>query len=60
MRTLDVAELTPLGELAPGVVLTAFSYGGREHRLVAKSGGFGGPELLRALAGAGTDDIREK
>lgn len=58
MRTVNVAELTPVCELATGVVLTYFVYQGKTYYIISKSGGFGEPDLLCRLAeltGAGTN-----
>ena len=58
MRTVNVAELTPVCELATGVVLTKFVYQGKPYDIISKSGGFGAPDLLCRLAdltGTGTD-----
>lgn len=58
MRTVNVAELTPVCELATGVVLTKFVYQGRPYDIISKSGGFGEPDLLCRLAdltGTGMD-----
>lgn len=51
MREVNVTELTPVGEVAAGSVLTAFCYGNQTYHMVAKSGGFGEPELFVKLAG---------
>lgn len=56
MRTVGVAELTPVRELATGAVLTNFVYQGKTYHIISKSGGFGEPALfcgLAALVGAG-------
>lgn len=56
MRETGVGALTPVREVSPGVVLAAFSYGGRERWILTKSGGFGEPELfckLASMVGAG-------
>lgn len=49
MRQLGVTEIMPLCEVAPGVVLSQFSYGGRQRNLVSKSGGFGAKTLFYDL-----------
>ena len=49
MRQLDVTEIMPLCEVAPGVVLSQFTYGGRQWNLVSKSGGFGAKTLFYDL-----------
>ena len=41
MRCLNVAELTPYWEAAPGIVLSGFIYRGNTYNLLSKSGGFG-------------------
>ncbi len=46
MRATGIRELTPVGELFPGVVLTRMTYRGKPFSVVSKSGGFGGPDLL--------------
>lgn len=59
MRAVGTAELTPVGELAPGAVLTAFSYRGKSYSIISKSGGFGEPDLFCRLArtlGAGNQE----
>lgn len=56
MRTVGVAELTPVCEMAPGAVLTSFTYRDKDYHIISKSGGFGEPDLfcgLAALIGAG-------
>ena len=40
------AAITPLCEVAPGVVLSQFTYGGRVWNLISKSGSFGGKTLF--------------
>ena len=58
MRTVNVAELTPVCELATGVVLTKFVYQGKPYDIISKSGGFGEADLLCRLAdltGTGAD-----
>ena len=49
MRQLDATEIMPLCEVAPGVVLSQFTYGGRQWNLVSKSGGFGAKTLFYDL-----------
>ncbi len=59
MQAVGTHELTPVCEMAPGVVLTSFVYGGRVRYILAKSGGFGKPDLLCCLAdriGAGREE----
>ena len=50
MRQVSVSELVPVCELAPGVVLTDFTYHGTLYHIISKSGGFGEPDLLCSLA----------
>ena len=49
MDALGVREMEPLGQLAPGVVLSRFAYQGSERFVISKSGGFGEPDLLKDL-----------
>lgn len=49
-RAVGTAELIPLGELDAGSVLTAFVYGGKPYHIIAKSGGFGEPDLFVRLS----------
>ena len=50
MRTVGVAELTPVRELTTGAVLTNFVYQGKTYYIISKSGGFGEPDLFCRLA----------
>ena len=50
MRAVHVGELTPVCELASGVVLTSFRYREKQYHIISKSGGFGEPDLLCRLA----------
>lgn len=50
MREMGITELTPICELSPGVVLSAFVYHGKPIHIISKSGGFGAPDLLCSLA----------
>ncbi|WP_308588668.1 nucleotide-binding domain containing protein [uncultured Oscillibacter sp.] len=50
IREIGVSELTPICEVAVGSVLTSFVYRERRYHIISKSGGFGEPELLCALA----------
>lgn len=50
MKQVGVSELVPVGELAPGAVLTRFRYHGRSYNIIAKSGGFGAPDLFIKIA----------
>ncbi len=46
MHQLGVSAISPLCEVAPGVVLSQFTYGGRVWNLISKSGSFGGKTLF--------------
>ncbi len=50
MKAVDVSELTPICEMATGVVLTEFIYKGSTYHIISKSGGFGEDDLLIRLA----------
>jgi uncharacterized protein YgbK (DUF1537 family) len=50
MRTVGVSGLTPIGEVAPGAVLSRFTALGKTWNIISKSGGFGEPDLLCRLA----------
>ena len=50
MSALGVFELTPVGEMSAGVVLTNFTYNKKTYSILSKSGGFGEPELFCELA----------
>ena len=50
MKQVGVFQLVPVGEIAPGVVLTQFCYRGRSYHIIAKSGGFGAPDLFIKIA----------
>lgn len=50
MQALQVQTLVPLCEIAKGVVLCRYFYGGVWRELLSKSGGFGPPGLLCDLA----------
>ncbi|MBE7722567.1 MAG: four-carbon acid sugar kinase family protein [Lacrimispora celerecrescens] len=50
MQALDVSELTPICEMATGVVLTEFIYKEKTYHIISKSGGFGDQDLLIKLA----------
>ena len=50
MRAVGVAELTPVGELDAGAVLTDFVYHNKTYHIISKSGGFGDPDLFIRLA----------
>ena len=49
MRCVGVFELIPICEIARGVVLTSFAYGGKDYYIMTKSGGFGDENLLVTL-----------
>ena len=56
MKAVNVGELRPVREVAPGAVLTQFVYRGKPYHFISKSGGFGEPGLfceLAAMVGAG-------
>lgn len=46
MKQVKVGQMIPVGELAPGAVLTQFCYNGHLYDIISKSGGFGAPDLL--------------
>lgn len=50
MQAVNVSELTPICEMATGVVLTEFIYKGKTYHIISKSGGFGDHDLLIRLA----------
>ena len=50
MRAMGVSELTPIGELAVGVVLTEFTFKNKSYHVISKSGGFGQLDLFVELA----------
>ncbi|MDF2524379.1 MAG: hypothetical protein K0R31_2020 [Clostridiales bacterium] len=50
MKQMDVYDMEPICELAPGIVLSKFNIGNTECHVLSKSGGFGGKELLTNLA----------
>ncbi len=50
MQVLGIYELTPIYELAPGVVATKFTYQGRTYNMISKSGGIGDEDLLLRIA----------
>lgn len=49
MKQIGVYALRPLGEAAPGAVVSGFVYKGKEYRVVSKSGGFGEKTLILDL-----------
>lgn len=50
MKQMDVYEMEPIRELAPGIVLSRFNSRNAECYIISKSGGFGGEQLLLELA----------
>ena len=46
LRQLPDPQVRMLGEVVPGVVASDVTVGGRSLRVLSKSGGFGGPDLL--------------
>lgn len=50
MQAVGVSVLTPICEMATGVVLTKFVYNGKCYHIITKSGGFGEHNLLVNLA----------
>ena len=51
MQAVNVHELVPVCEIEKGVVLTSYTYNGRNFYIMAKSGGFGEENLLVKIAG---------
>jgi uncharacterized protein YgbK (DUF1537 family) len=49
LRQLRVHTLEPIYEIAPGTILSQFTYQGKSHQLLTKSGGFGDKNLLLKL-----------
>jgi uncharacterized protein YgbK (DUF1537 family) len=49
LRQLHVHTLIPVCEIAPGTILSQFTYQGKCHQLLTKSGGFGDKSLLLKL-----------
>ena len=49
MNAVNIHELVPVCEISQGVVLTGFSYNGRNYYIMTKSGGFGEEDLLLKL-----------
>ena len=49
MRRIGQNALMPIGELAPGVVLSQIEHRGKRYNIVSKSGGFGSASLLLDL-----------
>ncbi|MBT9780098.1 four-carbon acid sugar kinase family protein [Clostridium sp. MCC353] len=50
MKQIRVDEITPICEMAPGIVLSSYKKGGGSYKIITKSGGFGGETLLTDLA----------
>lgn len=50
MDYMDIREIEPLREMAPGVVLSRFHYQGYTRYVISKSGGFGKEDLLITLS----------
>ena len=50
MQTFGVSELVMFCEVAPGVVLSQFTYQNKKYNVISKAGGFGEPNLLNELA----------
>jgi uncharacterized protein YgbK (DUF1537 family) len=46
---LEVPTLNPVCEIAPGTILSHFTYQGKNHQLLTKSDGFGDENLLEKL-----------
>lgn len=46
MNQIGVDQITPVGELITGVVLSRISFQGKEYPVISKSGGFGSQSLL--------------
>jgi D-threonate/D-erythronate kinase len=49
LRQLRVHTLEPICEITPGTILSQFTYQGKSHQLLTKSGGFGDKNLLFKL-----------
>lgn len=50
MKQIQVCEMEPVCELAPGTVISRFRIGSSRYQAISKSGGFGAEELLVQLA----------
>ena len=59
MQAVETAELTPVCELEPGVVLSHFVYNGNVYDIITKSGGFGSPTLICNLARRLSDGLKK-
>lgn len=60
MNQIQVYEMTPVCEMAPGTVLSQFVIKGRTYEVISKSGGFGEERLLLDLAEKIMKGKREK
>ena len=49
LSSLSADSLFPIGEVAPGSVMSEINYNGRDHTMITKSGGFGDEDLLVEL-----------
>ena len=49
LRQLEVHTLIPICEIAPGTILSQFTYRDKSYQLLTKSGGFGDENLLMKL-----------
>lgn len=49
LNQIQVYEMTPVCEMAPGTVLSRFEIGGKTFEIISKSGGFGGEDLMVRL-----------
>lgn len=59
MEQLEVREMEPVCELAPGTVLSRFSLGEKKNQVISKSGGFGPKTLLIDLASKITGNTKQ-
>lgn len=50
MDQIQVYEMTPICEMAPGTVLSQFEIKGKTYQVISKSGGFGNERLMVELA----------
>lgn len=50
MNQVQVYEMTPICEMAPGTVLSQFEIKGKAYQVISKSGGFGDERLMAELA----------
>ena len=56
MREISTDILRPLGEIAPGTVISELEYKGETYKVITKSGGFGQEDLLLNIRNIGTQD----